>query len=188
MQPCRLAIVGEKSSPEPVLGPVAASFSADLYLSTGKISETQVHRMASVAAQDGRPLIVFYFSDCDPAGWQMGISVARKLQAFRELLGEKLEFEVHRVALTPDQVSELSLTCRDRRSRRWSAHSGTSPSSAWRCESPRRTAGTRTSERVAFCRDRTDHALLARHVYPSGRTRQLGVSRRPGPATCLLTG
>ena len=38
----------------------------------------------------------------------MGISVARKLQAFSELLGP-FEFEMHRVALTPDQVRELGL-------------------------------------------------------------------------------
>jgi hypothetical protein len=109
VQPFRLAIIGEKSSLEPVLGPVAGRYGADLYLPTGEISETQVHRMATVAAADGRPLVVFYFSDCDPAGWQMGISVARKLQAFRELLGEKLEFDVHRVALVPDQVRDLGL-------------------------------------------------------------------------------
>lgn len=55
--------------------------------------------MARTAASDGRPFVVLYFADCDPAGWQMCISVARKLQAFRELLGGGLEFELHRVAL-----------------------------------------------------------------------------------------
>jgi hypothetical protein len=55
-----------------------------------------------------RPLIVFYFADCDPSGWQMGISVARKLQALSRLLGP-FEFEVHRVVLTPDQVRGLGL-------------------------------------------------------------------------------
>jgi hypothetical protein len=52
--------------------------------------------------------VVLYFADCDPAGWQMPVSVGRKLQAFRELLGG-FEFELHRVALSPDQVREYGL-------------------------------------------------------------------------------
>jgi hypothetical protein len=67
----------------------------------------------ATAALDGRPFVVLYFADCDPSGWQMGISVARKLQAFRVLLAEEtgqvLDFELHRVALVPDQVRELGL-------------------------------------------------------------------------------
>lgn len=108
-QPYRVAMIGEKSSLEPVLRPLAERYSCDLYLPTGEISETQVYRLASTAARDGRPLAVLYFADCDPAGWQMGVSVARKLQAFRELLHGGLEFELYRVALTPDQVRGLDL-------------------------------------------------------------------------------
>ena len=87
VQPYRLAIFGEKSSLGSVLGPVAEEFGADLYLPTAEISDTILHRMASLSLAKERPLIVFYFADCDPSGWQMGISVARKLQAFSVLLG-----------------------------------------------------------------------------------------------------
>ena len=107
-QPYKLVMVGEKSSLEPMLSPVAADYEADLYLPTGEISDTLIYRMATTAKRDGRPLVVLYFADCDPAGWQMPISVARKLQAFRELLGG-FEFELHRVALTPGQVREYGL-------------------------------------------------------------------------------
>jgi hypothetical protein len=65
--------------------------------------------MARAAEDDGRPLAVFYFADCDPAGWQMGISVSRKLQALKILLQKMPDFEVHRVALTPGQVREYGL-------------------------------------------------------------------------------
>ena len=58
------------------------------------MSGTLAHRIASTTVKDGRPRVVLYFSDCDPAGWQMPISVARKLQAFRELLGP-FDFQVH---------------------------------------------------------------------------------------------
>jgi hypothetical protein len=108
VQPYKLVMIGEKSSLDPVLSPVAAQFEADLYLPTGEMSDTLIYRIARTALRDGRPMVVLYFSDCDPAGWQMPISVARKLQAFGELLGA-LEFEVHRVALTPDQVREHGL-------------------------------------------------------------------------------
>jgi hypothetical protein len=129
IQPYRLAVVGEKSSLEPVLGPVADEFGADLYLPTGEISDTILHKMASLTAAEERPLIVFYFADCDPSGHQMGISVSRKLQALSELLGP-FEFEVHRVALVPDQVHELGLPSTplkdtERRAGKWEARMGT---------------------------------------------------------------
>jgi hypothetical protein len=103
VQPFKLVLFGEKSSLEDVLGPIAESRGADLYLPTGEISDTLMHHMATVAVADGRPMRVFCFSDCDPAGWQMPISIARKLQAFARLY-EMPHFEVRRVALTPDHV------------------------------------------------------------------------------------
>jgi hypothetical protein len=108
-QPYKIILVGEKSSLTEVLGPIAERYGADLYLPTGEISDTLIHQMAKTGAEDGRPMTVLYFSDCDPAGWQMPISVARKLQAFQALLFPDLRYEVHRVALMPDQVREYGL-------------------------------------------------------------------------------
>jgi hypothetical protein len=112
-QPYHLVLVGEKSSLRPVLGDVANRYKADLYLPTGEISDTQAYIMASSAADDGRPMVVFYFSDCDPAGWQMPISLSRKLQALQELMmaaENGFEFMVYRVTLTPEQVRPGGLT------------------------------------------------------------------------------
>lgn len=109
VQPYRLVIYGEKSSLEPVLAPLAARYRADLYLPTGEISDTLMHRMASTADTDGRPLAVFTFSDSDPSGWQMPISISRKLQAFQQSLFPDLRFLVRRVALQPDDVKRLGL-------------------------------------------------------------------------------
>lgn len=105
VQPYRLALVGEKSSLEPVLGPIANTYDADLFLPTGEISDTQIYLLAKAAQDDGRPLVVLYFADCDPAGWQMSISVGRKLQAMKALLPKMPDFQLHRVALTPGWVS-----------------------------------------------------------------------------------
>src|SRR6266568_7453405 len=109
VQPYKLVLIGEKSSLEPVLAPIANIYRADLYLPTGEPSDTMLHQMAKVGAEDGRPMVVLYFSDCDPSGWQMPISVGRKLQAFKEGLYPDLEFVEYRVALTPDQVREHDL-------------------------------------------------------------------------------
>jgi hypothetical protein len=108
-QPYKLVIVGEKSSLDAVLAPIANIFGADLYLPTGNISDTLVYQMAKIGANDGRPMVVLYFADCDPSGWNMGIEVSRKLQAFQVLHFPELDFEVHRVALTPSQVGEFNL-------------------------------------------------------------------------------
>lgn len=105
----RLALVGEKASLKSVLQPIADTHDADLLLPTGNLSDTLVHQLAQAAATDGRTLQVFYFADCDPSGWHMPIEVSRKLQAFRALHFPDLDFEVHRVGLTPDQVLTLGL-------------------------------------------------------------------------------
>ena len=82
---------------------------ADLYLPTGEISDTLVYRIAKDADDDGRPLVLFTLADCDPAGRQMAVSIARKLQALRDLLFPDLRFEVVPVALNPEQVAALGL-------------------------------------------------------------------------------
>jgi hypothetical protein len=117
-------IFGEKSSLEDIVAPIAASYEADLYLPTGEISDTLVHQIAKDAAEDGRPLVLFTLSDCDPAGHQMPVSIARKLQAFKDLFFPSLRFEVVRVALTPEQVQaeglpETPLKETEKRASRW---------------------------------------------------------------------
>ena len=129
LQPYRLVMVGEKSSLAEVLGPAATRYGADLYLPTGCMSDTLFHRMAADAAADGRPLVVFYFADCDPSGWNMPVEASRKLQALKTLLFGDLEFEVHRVALTPEQVREHDLPSTplkdtEKRAERWIAAQG----------------------------------------------------------------
>jgi hypothetical protein len=89
--------------------PIAEQFEADLYLPTGEISDTLVYQIAKEANDDGRPLVLFTLSDCDPAGHQMPVSITRKLQAFSDLFFSALRFEVVRVALTPVQVAEEDL-------------------------------------------------------------------------------
>jgi hypothetical protein len=123
-QDFNFAIFGEKASLEDIVLPIAQQYEADLYLPTGEISDTLVYRIAKEANADGRPLVMFTISDCDPAGHQMPVSIARKLQAFADLFFPDLAFEVVRVALTPEQVREedlpsTPLKATERRASRW---------------------------------------------------------------------
>jgi hypothetical protein len=108
-QPFRLCMVGEKVSLGPVLRPVAQWAHSELLLLTGEISETQAHGIIRRASDDGRPLRVLYYSDFDPSGWQMPVSLARKFQA--HIAGEfpDVEMRLIRVAMTCEQVEEFDL-------------------------------------------------------------------------------
>jgi hypothetical protein len=61
------------------------------------------------AAADGRHAVILYLSDFDPAGWQMPISVARKVQALRDKEFPTLDLEIHSICLLPHQARELGL-------------------------------------------------------------------------------
>ena len=108
-QPFHLVIFGEKSSLSDVVLPIAREFGADCYLETGEISDSHLFTMAQRNAADSRPLRVFTLSDFDPSGWQMPISIGRKLQALRDLRFPQMQFEVRAVALTVDQARDFDL-------------------------------------------------------------------------------
>jgi hypothetical protein len=130
VQPYHLVMFAEKSSLDPILSPLAQEYGADLYLATGEISDSHLHRMAVSAVNDTRPMVVLCFSDADPSGWQMPVSIARKLQAFKTLLPAMPDFEVRRVALTPSMVRQYGLPSTplketEKRADKWRAATGT---------------------------------------------------------------
>jgi hypothetical protein len=108
-QQYRLVFWGEKTSLGAVLRPLADAYDADLYLPSGETSDTQLHKMAQVGAEDGREMVVFVFADCDPAGYQMAVSMAHKLRALQISKFDRLRFQLHTPALTVEQVKELGL-------------------------------------------------------------------------------
>jgi hypothetical protein len=108
-QPYRIILIGEKSSLVEVLQPIAQEVKATLLLPTGEASDTMIAEEALRAVGDARLAVVLYFSDFDPSGHQMPHSISRKLQALRTLHHHDLQIEVHRVALTIDQVRTLGL-------------------------------------------------------------------------------
>jgi hypothetical protein len=129
-QPFQFVIFGEKASLSEVVQPIAEEKEADLYIPIGEISDTLIYRIAKDADEDGRPLVVFTVSDCDPSGRQMIVSIARKLQAFRDLHFPNLRFEIVPAALTVKQVrDDLNLPSTplkesEKRADRWRAAFG----------------------------------------------------------------
>jgi hypothetical protein len=108
-QAYQFVVFGEKASLGDIIEPVAREKQADAYVNTGEISDTRLYEIARDAAKDGRPLVVFTMTDCDPSGYQMAISIARKMQAFRDLYFPHLQFEIVPVELLIEQVRELGL-------------------------------------------------------------------------------
>jgi hypothetical protein len=108
-QKYHLVFWGEKSSLDDVLGPLANEFEADLYLPSGEISDSMLHQMARIGASDGREMVVLVFADCDPAGYQMVVSIAHKLRAFKEGHYPRLRFRVLAPALTVEHVRQFGL-------------------------------------------------------------------------------
>jgi hypothetical protein len=109
VQPYRIILIGEKTSLRPVLLPIAKEVGGELLLPTGEPSDTMIAELAKRSAADERPSVVLYFSDFDPAGHQMPVSVARKLQAHCDLYYPELNIQLHHVALTLEQVIALDL-------------------------------------------------------------------------------
>ena len=105
----RIIFYGEKSSLSVVLQPIAEQIGAEMILVTGESSDTHIAGMAKRASEDGRPVVVFYFSDFDPSGHQMPISVARKLQALRDLHYPDLKIKLYHIGLTLEQIRALGL-------------------------------------------------------------------------------
>jgi hypothetical protein len=109
IQPYRIILIGEKTSLRPVLLPIAQEVGGELLLPTGEPSDTMIYELATRCALDPRPSVVLYFSDFDPSGRQMPVSVSRKLQGLHDLLYPELHIQLHPVALTLEQVRELDL-------------------------------------------------------------------------------
>jgi hypothetical protein len=165
----RLILITEKSSLRPILQPIAEHVGAELLAMTGESSHTRVAELAARADEDGLPAVVLYFSDHDPSGWQMPISVSRKLQALRDLLYPSLDIQVHRAALTAEQARELELPTTplkesEKRGDNWKAKTGreqteldapSSPGSCGDSRSRRSNPSTTTRSRFAVTRKRS---------------------------------
>jgi len=122
----RIIFYGEKSSLAEVLRPIAENIGAEMIIVVGESSNTRIEEAAERLVADGRPGVLLYFSDFDPSGHQMPVSVGRKLQALRDLCYPSLDIKLYPVALTLEQLRSLGLPSaplkdKEKRSAAWRA-------------------------------------------------------------------
>jgi hypothetical protein len=106
--------------------PIAEQYQADLYQGTGEISTTHLTQIARAGLEEGREVVTLPFTDFDPAGHQMAVSIAHKMRCFKELLYPDLKFRVVPASVTLKQAIELDLPSSplketERRASRWKA-------------------------------------------------------------------
>jgi hypothetical protein len=95
-----------------------------MMLFKGNASDTYIYQLAKYAAEDGLPTIILYLSDCDPSGYEMAVTISRKIQAHNHFNFSGLRIEVRPIALTVEQVKRLGLPSsplsdKEKRAERW---------------------------------------------------------------------
>jgi len=99
----------EKSTMNDVLLPIARKYNANVVTGLGELSITAVRELVSRIGQANRPARIFYISDFDPAGENMPVSVARKIEYFARKYDYLPEIKLRQVMLTKDQCIEYEL-------------------------------------------------------------------------------
>jgi hypothetical protein len=108
-EPYRIEVWVEKSTADDILLPLARRLGFTLIVGTGEFSLTQIVWLLERAARSGRPTIIFYISDFDPAGNGMPISVARKIEFLIARNQLDLDVKLVPIALSAAQVMRYGL-------------------------------------------------------------------------------
>lgn len=102
-----LEIWCEKSTQNDILLPICRQYGANLVTGLGELSATAVAQLVDRIAMASKPTRILYVSDFDPAGLQMPISVARKIEFF--LQDKNFDVKLIPVALTKEQTIKYEL-------------------------------------------------------------------------------
>lgn len=95
----------EKDALAGVMLEETAPYDVPLMVAKGFSSETYLHSAAEQIIAADRPAYIYHFGDHDPSGLKSAADIERKLRGFA--LGAEIHFE--HVAVTPEQIVELSL-------------------------------------------------------------------------------
>jgi hypothetical protein len=100
-------IWAEKSTQNDILYPLAKRYNAVLFAGAGEVSLTRCYDLARRAKASQRPVRVLYISDFDPAGQNMPVAAARKIEhAIRDC---DIDLQVRPIALTAAQCELYNL-------------------------------------------------------------------------------
>ena len=109
VQPWQQLVVGEKQILLDDVAPICRRYQASLWLPTGEPSAQGLYDLLESANEDGRPLAIHHVGDADPSGYQMSVSIARKVQALVDEHFPDLRVNVYQAALLPRQAGEWDL-------------------------------------------------------------------------------
>jgi hypothetical protein len=101
-QDYRVEVWSEKGTVRGTLGPVLDEYGVTFRVMHGYASATVVNDVAEMSVESDKPLIVLYVGDWDPSGLHMSaVDLPRRLTEYGA------EYELHRVALTRDDLMGL---------------------------------------------------------------------------------
>jgi hypothetical protein len=107
-QDCRIWLLCEAAGMAPMLAQSVAKYGVRVISSGGFDSLTAKHKLASSIIRHGEKAIILHVGDYDPSGVHLFNALAEDVTAMvGERQGPKVEF--HRLAVTPEQIVELSL-------------------------------------------------------------------------------
>jgi hypothetical protein len=99
----------EKSTMNEVLMPLAREYRINVATFLGEVSATACKNLVKRAIASGKPVRILHVTDFDPAGRDMPISAAVKIDFFAKKSGADLDIRLEPVALTEAQCIEYQL-------------------------------------------------------------------------------
>jgi hypothetical protein len=102
-------IWNEKSTVNDIVVPVCEHFGENYVYGLGEMSITAVKNLIHRVVSADKPVRIWYISDYDPAGENMPISVARKIEWFVRTHYPGLDIRLDRLVLTGEQCRKYEL-------------------------------------------------------------------------------
>jgi hypothetical protein len=99
----------EKSTYNDVLRPLAEEYGINIKTFIGEATLTACKDLVDRAIESGRPVRILHVTDFDPAGLDMPISAAVKIDFMAKQSGVDLDIQLEHVALTPEQCIQYQL-------------------------------------------------------------------------------
>jgi len=108
-QPYNLEVWVEKTTLESDIKPVCDQLGITYLAGPGFQSITRIVGMIRRAKTYGKPTVIFYISDFDPAGDAMPVAVARQIEYWTNELEANINIKLQPIVLTRDQVVNYDL-------------------------------------------------------------------------------
>ena len=128
-QPYMIEIWIEKLTMADIIDPIARRYGVNVVTGLGHTSETRCRELVERARAAGKPVRILYISDFDPAGDNMPVAFARKIEFWIRTFDLDLDVQVRPVVLTEDQCIHYNLPRKpikedDRRKEGWKERHG----------------------------------------------------------------